>query len=59
MFALSSYVFSYISISLLRCVESNLTTRDRNTKRQLYTHPLLEDLLAQVMSHLSLRGTAQ
>jgi hypothetical protein len=39
MFTLSSYAFLYISISLPRCGESNLTTIDRNTDRQLDRTP--------------------
>jgi hypothetical protein len=56
MFTLSSSLVSIVSIFLPRCGESNLPTIDRNTYRQLNIHPLLKDLLAKVMSPLSLRG---
>ena len=45
MFTFSSYAFSYISISLPRCGESNLPTIGRNTFRPLNTQPVTKNLL--------------
>jgi hypothetical protein len=52
---LSSYAFSYISISLPRCGESHLPPIDRNTYRQLNPYPLPKNLLGEVMSPAWLR----
>jgi hypothetical protein len=63
MFTLSSYSFSYISITLPHCGESNLPTIAKNTfyqrgtsGRQLNTHLLPKNLLEKAMSTASLRG---